>query len=323
MKKLIRIVPIPMCGLILALVSLGNLLKEAGLVVFGTGLGIIGGILMLLIFGKLIFYPKEIAKELQQPVIASVAPTFTMALMVICTYLTDFPIISQQIRYVWLLLVGLHWGLMFYFTWRFVVSKKFQWENLFPSWFIVYVGIGVISVTAGKFYPIVGQVMFWVGLVLYLALLPFILYRVFIFKKMPQATLPLTTIIAAPGSLCLTGYLKIVTQPSEFLVLSLFFLSQILYFLVLFQGKRLLKIPFFPSYAAFTFPLVISATACFQVQKFLFIHQVDTGFLPILVVIEMGIAVAIVLYVLARYGIFLSSTAKEPTGQEVADPAEN
>lgn len=305
MKNFLKIVPVPICGLILGLASLGNLFKEYHLVHLGNLLGIISMALMLLILGKLFLLFDHTKQSLHDPIIGSVSPTFTMALLVLCTYFVSFQSIAPIVKLIWLAAVIFQVVLVLYFTYRHVVKADLSIEVIYPSWFIIYVGFGVITVTAGNFFPLVGKIFFWLSLACYIFLLPIILRRVFFVKNMAQPTLPLITIVAAPGSLCLTGYLKNFEHPNLYLVLTLFLVSQILYFIVLSMLPRLLKLHFYPSYAAFTFPLVISATALFSAVHYLELHGLPVGLLNVLKVVECAIATSMVVYVLGHYLLFL------------------
>lgn len=301
MKSFLKAVPIPMCGLILGLASLGNLMKEYNLIGIGNTMGIVAGLLMLLILAKVLITPQQIITDLKNPIVASVSPTFTMAMMVLCTYLTGIPALSVFAKGLWLLSVGVQYLLILYFTYVFVIRPSVKMEHIYPSWFIVYVGIGVIAVTSPSFSVAIGQLNFWIALVFYLLLLPIILYRVFIHQQMPEATLPLTTIVTAPGSLCLTGYLKAFAEPNMMLVVSLLILSQALYFITLVKVLPLHKIDFYPSYAAFTFPLVISAIAIATFNHKLGFGDLLGTCMNYLGVAEACIATVVVLYVLAHY----------------------
>jgi len=102
MKHFLKIVPIPICGLILGLTSLGNLLKDYHLTHLGNFVGAIGMLLMLLIIGKLILLFEHTKQHLYDPIVASVSPTFTMSLMVICTYFVSFKSIAPIVKLIWL-----------------------------------------------------------------------------------------------------------------------------------------------------------------------------------------------------------------------------
>lgn len=305
MKEFLKCVPISICGLILGLASLGNLVKEYGHLRLGNGMGICAGILLLPVLAKLIVTFTHAKQGLEDPVIASVAPTFTMAVMVLCTYLLQIEGIAPFVKYLWVLAILGHYGLMAVFTFRFLIKPSVKLAHLYPSWFIVYVGLGVIAVTSGRFSPLTGQINFWIGLFTYLVLLPLIIYRVFKIKNMPDPTLPLITIISAPGSLELTGYLKAFPHPQLGLVLLLLLLSQVLYGFILTRLVKLLPLPFYPSYAAFTFPLVISAFAATEAARYLSAAGYSAEWLELLAKSETLLAAAVVLFVLIHYLNFL------------------
>ncbi|MDT2739449.1 TDT family transporter [Enterococcus canintestini] len=310
MRDFLKIIPIPICGLILGLATCGNVLKTYGLNFFGNSLGLIAGILFVAILLKLVLTFRHTHASLQDPIIASVSPTFTMGTMVLCTYLLQIQAIAPYVKYLWLLAILIHYYLMIYFTYHFLIKPSVKIDHLYPSWFIVYVGIGVISVTSSNFFPEIGQLNFWVGLFFYLVLLPFIIHRVFLFKNMAEATLPLITIIAAPGSLELTGYLKAFLKPNIALVVGLLILSQILYWFIIFHVIKMIRLPFYPSYAAFTFPLAISAFASRSAGSFLTAMGYRVIVIEYLAKIETAIAVIMVLYVLAHYLNFLAKQAR-------------
>ena len=114
-KKFLRKVPIPICGLILGMVSLGNLLYSLGYVTIGTIYCVLGSLLMILVILKIIFTMKHALSTLDDPIIASVSPTFTMALMVICVFLDRIFTNAAWINVLWIGAVILHFILMIYF----------------------------------------------------------------------------------------------------------------------------------------------------------------------------------------------------------------
>lgn len=306
MKNFLKIIPIPICGLILGLASLGNLFKDYHHVALGNLTGGISMILMIFIFVKLFILFEHTKQTLHDPIIASVSPTFTMSLMVICTYFVSYESIAPIVKFIWLCAVIFQVILVFYFNYHHVIKADLSIEAIYPSWFIIYVGFGVITVTAGNFFPLIGKIFFWISLVCYAFLLPIIIKRAFFVRNMAHPTRPLITIVAAPGSLCLTGYLKNFAEPNFYLVVALFVLSQVLYFVVLSMLPRLFKLRFYPSYAAFTFPLVISATALFTTVHYFNSLGIYSSVLDFLKIAECLFASVVVFYVLAHYVRFLT-----------------
>ncbi|MBR0256225.1 MAG: C4-dicarboxylate ABC transporter, partial [Synergistaceae bacterium] len=136
--------PIPIAGLILALFALGNLIQsysnEARLV-----LGVIGLILYVPYLLKVAILNVKLSEPLSNPVAASVFPTFTMATMLLAGYVK--PYCPECAGFIWYAGVIGHALLIVWFSVNFVV-KGFAVKKVFPSWFIVYVGIAVASVSA-------------------------------------------------------------------------------------------------------------------------------------------------------------------------------
>ena len=75
---------------------------------------------------------------------------------------------------------------------------------------------------------------------------------------------------------------------------------------VLIQLPKLLKLPFYPSYGALTFPFVISAVAMKKLLLFLTAEGIGyPSMLSTVVLIEEVIAVVMVTYALIRYLLYL------------------
>lgn len=325
MKRFFKSIPVPMTGLILAILSIGNLFNAYDMGQVGDIIGFAGAILMILILAKLIFVFEHTRHDLKNPVIASTVPTFSMGLMVLCTYLMQwFHRQRSIISIIWLLAIVLQFGLIIYFTYYFLIAQDdFTIEHIYPSWFVVYCGLGIVPITCANFSPIIGRVIFWVALLFYVILLPIIIYRVYIHRRFEIHTMPLITITAAPGSLCLTGYLAAFPHAHIGLVTLLLVISQVLYVMILFKLPSLLRGSFYPSYAAFTFPLVICATAITKSYHYYVSKGMDFQWMNLIATFEMIIAAVIVAYVFIEYmkHLIRVNTKKEPTPHTDANDA--
>ena len=306
MKKIIQKVPVPLCGVMLGLAALGNLLQS-----YGEGIryacGIIAALLLVLILLKLVLFPKMIKEDLQNPIMASVSATFPMALMLLSTYVK--PWIGAVAKYIWLFAIILHLILIIYFTIKFII--KLQIPKVFASYFIVYVGIVVAAVTAPAFEAIsIGTAAFWFGFATLLLLLVLVTIRYIKFKQIPEPAQPLICIYAAPTSLCVAGYVQSITPKSKGFLLTMLVLASILYVFALIKAIGYLKLKFYPSFAAFTFPFVISAIATKQTMACLANMKQPMPFLQYIVLIETIIAVIFVIYTFIRYMQFLFAPNK-------------
>lgn len=309
MKNILQKVPMPIVGVMLAFAALGNLVLSYG-DIYRNILGVIAAILLFIATCKFILDFPILIEELKTPIGASVFPTYSMGIMLLATYIKPY---QPNIAYiVWILGILIHLLLIANFTNLFI--RNFKIKQVFPSWFIVYVGIVVASVTGKAFNPLVGQLAFGFGFICYLVLIYIVSKRVFIVKEIPEPALPTLVIFAAPGSLCLAGYLNAFDTKNLVFFWFLLILSQGFYIFALAKLVVLSKLKFYPSYSAFTFPLVISALALKLSNQFLISQEINFDFLPIWVKIEEIIAIVVVFYVFLRYmGNHISVTSSKVT----------
>ncbi|WP_147623539.1 TDT family transporter [Treponema denticola] len=290
--------PIPIAGLILSLFALGNLLmsysKDLRLII-----GAVGLLLYFVYIFKLLVLNKALKEEFTNPVVASVFLTITMATMLMSVYFKAFfPVVAYAL---WYIGVAEHALLIIWFSIKFLI--KFSIKKVFPSWYIVYVGIAVASVTSPAFQQnAIGQAAFWFAFIGYLCILPFVSYRLLKVREIPQPAQPTLIIMSAPASLLLAGYLFCFSEKNPLMVYFLLTLSLLFYLIALMCLPKLLRQKFTPGYSAFTFPLVISAIAVKMTS--MYFNQTNS-ILNIITKIEEGIAFLIVVWVLVCYSAFL------------------
>ncbi|WP_257263254.1 TDT family transporter [Endozoicomonas sp. ONNA2] len=299
----LRKVPTPLGGLALGIASLGAvwaLVLPALADWFKLSSALVASLMVLAIILKFLNNPGLFWADLADPVVSSVLPTCAMASMVIAQSL--LPVAPDFARGLWLLAVVAHLLLFVGFTvHRFI---DFHLHQMVPSWFVPPVGIIVAAVTSpGMGHGGLVFTLFIFGLCCYLIKLPVMLYRLIFREKIPDAALPTFAIMAAPASLSLAGYLSITDQPNYLLVAVLLPLAIFMTSLVYVGFARLLRLPFSPGYAAFTFPMVIGATALFKLAETLHQqgHQNICDVINNLAGFELLVATVIVLYVALRY----------------------
>lgn len=301
MKKVIKKIPLSLSGVILGFAALGNLLQSYGESVRYV-CGMAAAFLLLLLILKLVMFPKLIKEDMQNPIMASVSATFPMALMLLSTYIKPF--ISTGAKIIWFFAICLHIALIVYFTVKFIL--KIQFQKVFASYFIVYVGIAAAAVTAPVFEELkVGVFAFWFGLITLFFLLILVTMRYIKYKNIPESAKPLFCIYAAPTSLCIVGYVQSVTPKSKAFLLVMLFAAKVFYVLALIKAIGYLKLKFYPTYAAFTFPFVISAIATKQTMVCLANMKQPLPTLQYIVLIETVIAVLFVLYTFVRFMQFI------------------
>ncbi|WP_108649142.1 TDT family transporter [Dongshaea marina] len=295
--------PTPMAGLALGISSLGWSWENAApLHGHGQLLGAaIAAVLLLILLGKFICHPKLLWGDLAHPVVGSVVPTFAMATMVVSNALGKLTAFWGEA--LWLFAVVLHLIFLAVFTWH--RAKEFKLHHMVPSWFVPPVGIIVACVSfPGLHFQNLAYGLLIFGIICYFIMLPVMTHRLIFSHEVPDSAKPTIAIMAAPASLSLAGYLTIESAPSPLLVALLFGIAVLMTAIIYMAFFRLLKLPFSPGYAAFTFPMVIGATAIYKLSHLMmgwemfhrYAHQ-----LRILANLELAVATVIVTYVALRY----------------------
>ena len=296
--------PSPIGGLALAIASLGwawdNILPQYNGLGQTTGT-LIASALLSALLGKFLLHPKVLKEELTHPVVGSVIPTFAMALMVVSNTLWHHNPFAG--KYLWLIAIGIH--LIFLGMFVYYRALDFKLEQMVPSWFVPPIGIIVAAVSFpsdGYHWLATATLMFGMGC--YLIMLPLMLYRLIFCPQIPDAAKPTIAILAAPASLSLAGYLTIIEHPSETVVTLLLTIAVLMTSIIYLAFFHLLKLPFSPGYAAFTFPMVIGATALLKTYQWMLtrygMSNIAMG-VEIIAITELIIASVIVAYVSYKY----------------------
>lgn len=303
MNNIIKKIPIPLCGVMLGFAALGNLLQSYSESI-RYACGIIAAFLLVLVLLKLILFPGMIKEDMQNPITASVSGTFPMTLMLLSTYIKPF--IGTAAMYIWLFAIALHIILIIYFTIKFVA--KLQMPKVFASYYIVYVGIAVAAVTAPAFKQLaIGSASFWFGFATLIVLLILVTIRYVKYPEVPEPAKPLFCIYAAPTSLCIAGYVQSVMPKSKTFLLAMLIVATCLYIAALIKAIGYLKLKFYPSYAAFTFPFVISAIATKQTMAYVAKTGHPIAVLQYVVLFETIVAVLFMIYTFIRFMQFIFS----------------
>ncbi|QTG87711.1 TDT family transporter [Vibrio furnissii] len=299
--------PTPMAGLALGIASLGWCWENAA-DLHGVGQwtgAALASVLLLILTVKFLCHGHLLRQDLAHPVVGSVVPTYAMATMVVSHSVGQFfPITGDAL---WLMAVVLH--VIFLASFVYHRAKAFELHHMVPSWFVPPVGIIVADVAFSgnpALAPIAhGALLF--GMLAYAVMLPVMIYRFMFTQEVPDAAKPTMAILAAPASLSMAGYLTVTATPSPVVIALLFGIAVLMTAIIYLAFTRLLRLPFSPGYAAFTFPMVIGATALFKMAHWMDsigmaaqdVHQVHA-----LAMVELLVATVVVSYVALRYVMY-------------------
>ena len=254
MKVFFQKIPLALSSLVLALFSLSNQISHYTLI--AQGIWCLASIGFILILGRLILGFEQIREDLRNPVVASAFASFFMAAFLFASHL---PLAQTGLSVTWIGLLGLYIAYIIFFSLRFM--RPLSLNQVFPSWFVVYVGpaISLVTVPASVPTSIKGLILGVTGLAT-LVLFPLVLWRM---KQIaiPHLYQPILAILAAPLALLITSSIKSNQRPATIILVGLFVFSQIFFFFALRLFTRLVNKGFIPLFAAFSFPLVNSVNA--------------------------------------------------------------
>ena len=254
MKVFFKKIPLALSSLVLALFSLSNQINHYALI--AQGIWLLASIGFMLILGRLILGFEQVREDLHNPVIASAFASYFMAAFLFASRL---PLAQIGLSVTWVGLLGLYIAYIIFFSLRFM--RPLSLNQVFPSWFVIYVGpaISLVTVPASVPTSIKGLILGVTALAT-LALFPLVLWRMRQIA-IPHLYRPILAILAAPLALLITSSIKSNQRPATIILVGLFVFSQIFFFCALRLFARLVNKGFIPLFAAFSFPLVNSVNA--------------------------------------------------------------
>lgn len=286
--------PLALGGLGLSFFSLGNTLGDYSTLLRYV-LGGIAFVLYLLLLTAFVKSFKNYRLALKNPLTASIFPTLLMQGMLMIVYQDVFPewygFTEGIFRTIWWL------SFIALISYIVIFSKRFLWNfelsNVFPSWAVLYIGIGISSLTVPwTGYSQLGKTIFIYLLLALIVLLPTIFLRLWKHGIPDDVKANLATLCAP--TLVAVAYLNAFETIYRPLLLGLIILSQMLYLTVLYFVPRILKSPFNPGFSALTFLLIVTAITLKGAVNYF------EG-LYFLYVIELVVAILILIRVVAGY----------------------
>ena len=316
MRRSLHLLPTPIAALALAIASLGWAWENLGIFdglaqAFGA---VLGAFLLFLIALKFITNPKSLWSDLQHPVVGSVVPTFAMGLMIVSHSLGQLDSFAGDA--LWLFALVLHFGFLISFV--YYRAQNFSLSHMVPSWFVPPVGLIVadVSFSGNEALRPLAEIILVFGLTVCAVLLPLMLYRLIFCEEVPDVAKPTIAILAAPASLSLAGYLTVMESPSPLIVAILLGIAVLMTSVIYVSFLHLMRLPFSPAYAAFTFPMVIGATALFKTVEWMVSIGIPSHYvaqLTFLANVELIVSTLVVMYVSIHFRRFISLEWKKPS----------
>lgn len=253
--------PVPFFAVVMGLSGLSIVYQKAHEIlgfsdIFGQILAYLDIAIFLVIASlystKLVKYPQEVKAEFGHRIRINFFASISISLLLISIVLVPFDrLVSMCVFYIG---VVLHTFFTFY-TVSFWINKEFEMKHSNPAWFIPIVGNVLVPVAGSEYVPH-ELLMFYfsIGIFFWIVLFTITLNRIIFHNQMPIKFIPTLFILIAPPAVGFLAYYKLTTS---FDLFAQFLLQIGLFFtlLVAFMYKNFVKLKFFISWWAFTFPM--------------------------------------------------------------------
>lgn len=270
---LIRI-PLPLLASVMGICGLALVWRAAethwGIVnSISNGLTVLATIvfiaLLLTYVVKWFTIPEAVLEELNHPVRINFLPTLSINLILLGILVTpSFPTLGLDLWRVGATL-QLLLTLIIVNIW---LNTERPVASINPAWFIPAVGNVLIPVAAAPAgYPMVSGFFLSVGLFFWAILVTVVFYRLITKPPLEPPMRPTLTIMLAPPAVSCLAVVAITNQFNS-MAMSLFGIALFFVLLLIPQIPTFLKLPYFPSWWAYTFPVAAFTIACFQFSKY-------------------------------------------------------
>lgn len=222
------------------------------------------GIFVLLILAytlKALHHRDRVMAELRHPVRINFLPTISINLILLG--ILSRPWLEPLSNALWMAGAALQLVLTVLIVTVWLNSERAP-DSLNPAWFIPAVGnvlVPMAAIPAG--HDLTGWFFFSVGMFFWIILGTVVFYRLIIGNALEKPMRPTLAILLAPPAVAFLAWLNLNgAEPGMGIVL--YFIALLTFLLLLPQVPGFLKLPFFPSWWAYTFPLAAFTTASFR-----------------------------------------------------------
>jgi tellurite resistance protein len=264
-------------------------------------------VLLTLYLIKLVRWREAVAAELAHPIHLNFFPTIPISLLLLAVgSLHHSPGIAGVL---WVVGTTLNLLVTLYVMGVWIHHEHFEIHHINPAWFIPVVGNALVPIAGVRLgFAELSWFFFSIGMVFWLVLFTIIVYRMLFHHPMPERLMPTFFILIAPPAVGFIAYLQLTGQLDAFARI-LLYTGLFLTLLLATQAARFLRIPFYLSWWAYSFPLAAIATATLVMYE-------ETGLIVFagLAWLLLTLVTLMVIYLLAR-------TAKAVAARRICVPA--
>lgn len=241
-------------------------------------------IFLLIVYAlKILRYPQAVRMELRHPIRINFFPTISISLLLLAiAYLHQ----SRELA-LWLWMSGavLHLGFTITIFSSWIHHTHYDIKHINPAWFIPVVGNIIVPVAGIPLgFTEAAWFFFSIGIVFWIVLMTIVLHRLFFYEPPPARLAPTLFILLAPPSVGFIAYVGM-AQGIDGLARILYYVALFLALLLASNALRFLRLPFFISTWAYSFPLAALTIATLLLSTYIqhpFFYLLGYGLLALL-----------------------------------------
>lgn len=236
----------------------------------GLGLaGITTGLLvfLLLVYGvKSLVHTPAVLAEARHPVKLNFFAAIPIGLILVATVWSgSHPTFAEPI---WWTGIGTMLVATLFTMSSWINHSHYQVGHLNPAWFIPVVGNILVPIAGMRFGHVeISWFFFSVGLVFWVILTALVMNRLIFHEALPERLRPTLFILLAPPAVGFVSYLGLNGMTLDGLARILYFTALFLALLLATNAVRFLKLPFFISGWAYSFPIAAMTVASFEMGQ--------------------------------------------------------
>jgi len=209
-------------------------------------------IILLSYIMKIFAYKEEVKKEFTHPIRVNFFAAISISMLLLAIFFRHS--IPQLANVFFTVGAILHLFFTFY-TIRFWINNNLEMRHSNPAWFIPIVGNILVPIAGKNYAPdTILYFYFSIGIFFWIILFSIILNRIIFHKQFAPKFMPTLFILIAPPAIGFIAYISL-TSKLDFFAHILYSLALFFTILVFVMYKNFIKIKFFISWWAFTFPM--------------------------------------------------------------------
>ena len=265
--------PIPAVATTLSALTMANVYGGLGFIWFRWLVMLCGTLVVLAYIVKYIRYPRAVLMDYSQTIPCSLYGAFSMCLMILGSFYYEMGFGPGKI--IWAIGVAYHCAQIIIFTLRHTFANvifKRDFIPMMPSWYVTYNGWMVACVTGGAMNagPVLKFITIY-GCIIYLLLLPFMIWRLFN-VEIKAAAYHTMAVLLAPCSLCVVSLINVYGSPNPLLLGFMYICVLVTLAFILYKLPDFFSFAFYPGFAGLTFPMAIGVVATTKMAGYLTEH---------------------------------------------------